>query len=429
MPEPVTFDNVLACPDGIIFMPTGEVWPMQFIDKTLGRRAGLKASEWLAQHRGVQQMTWAPGEPELIEDKLINQEWKDHAGARVFNLYKPPTVNGGEAKEAQRWVELIDMVYPETSGHVIAWMAFKVQFPGVKINHALILGGSTRVGKDTIIEPLRRAVGYANTHTVAPTMLLGAFNGYFKAVVLVVSEARDQGEMNRYQLYEHMKQYTAAPPMTLRINEKNRQEYYIPNVCGIIYTTNHKDGLYLPFDDARHHGNWSPRVKDDFTEGFWRDLWRWYETENGYAHVAAYLREYDVSLFNPKAPPERTEALREMMDAGRAPESSEMADLLEAMGWPSAVTIPMLIRRATGDFLPWLQDRKNRKQIGRRLADCDMTPIRNPDDKRDGQWRIGGQRVVVFARIDLSESERFASSRRLADGEVGNVVDFPSHTY
>jgi hypothetical protein len=431
MTEPVTFDNTLACPDGIIFTPTGEIWSRPFIDQTLGRRGGLKASEWLARNQAVQQITWAPGEPKIIEGKLIDQDWIDHPGARVFNLYKPPPINGGDAAQAQPWVDLVDKVYPDASGAIIAYLAFKAQFPGVKINHALILGGTTRIGKDTIIEPFRRAIGYDNAQTIAPTELLGSFNDFFKCVALIVSEARDQGEVNRYQLYEHMKQFTASPPMTIRINPKHIRPFYILNVLCIIYTTNHKDGLYIPFDDARHYGAWSPCVKEDFEDGYFDRIWKWYET-GGFAHVAAYLHSYDLSLFNPKVPPVRTEALRDMIDAGRAPENSEMADLLDSIGNPPAVTINMLLIRAEEDFGYWLRDRKNRKLIGRRLAECDYTPVRNPDDKRDGQWRINHQRVVVYALRSLSERERLAAAAKVADtivgdagGDSGNIVDFP----
>ena len=36
-------------------------------------------------------------------------------------------------------------------------------------------------------------------------------------LVLRVNEARDLGEFDRFQFYDHMKTYTAAPPDMLRI--------------------------------------------------------------------------------------------------------------------------------------------------------------------------------------------------------------------
>ena len=35
--------------------------------------------------------------------------------------------------------------------------------------------------------------------------MLGRFNGFLKSVVLRVNEARDLGDVNRYQFYDHLK--------------------------------------------------------------------------------------------------------------------------------------------------------------------------------------------------------------------------------
>ena len=81
--------------------------------------------------------------------------------------------------------------------------------------------------------------------------------------------------------------------------------------------------------------------------------------EHGSEHVAAYLRAVDLEDFNPNAPPPRTEWFWSIVDAGRAPEESELATLLDSMGtmgiWPDAVTLAQLVeaerRRAAGSNL------------------------------------------------------------------------------
>jgi hypothetical protein len=104
--------------------------------------------------------------------------------------------------------------------------------------------------------------------------------------------------------------HTAAPPDTLRIDEKHLREYNILNICGVIITTNHKnDGIYLSADDRRHYIAWSPRQKEDerFQGGYWKALWAYYDA-GGLQHVAAYLHARDISKFDPKAPPPKTAA-------------------------------------------------------------------------------------------------------------------------
>ena len=137
-------------------------------------------------------------------------------------------------------------MFPEAEEHIKLWLAHRVQKPGEKINHALVFGGEQGIGKDTILEPVKQAVGPWNFSEVDPQQAMGRFNGYLKAVLLRISEARDLGEINRYAFYDHLKSIIAAPPDTLRIDEKNIREYAILNLVGVVITTNYKGGIYLP---------------------------------------------------------------------------------------------------------------------------------------------------------------------------------------
>ena len=133
-----------------------------------------------------------------------------------------------------------------------------------------MLGGNQGIGKDTVLEPVKQAIGPWNFFEVSPQHLLGRFNGFLKSVVLRVNEARDLGDVNRFQFYDHMKAYTAAPPDVLRVDEKNLREHSVFNCVGVIITTNHKaDGIYLPADDRRHFVAWSGLSKDDFDPAYW----------------------------------------------------------------------------------------------------------------------------------------------------------------
>src|SRR5262249_4121642 len=137
-----------------------------------------------------------------------------------------------------------------------------------------------------------------NFAEVSPQQMLGRFNGYLKSVILRVSEARDLGEVNRYQFYDHLKAYTAAPPDVLRVDEKNLREYSVFNCCGVIITSNHKpDGISLPDDDRRHYVAWSDLDKTDFDEDYWNRIWTYYLDQGGFRHVAGYLAQLDISGF------------------------------------------------------------------------------------------------------------------------------------
>jgi hypothetical protein len=84
----------------------------------------------------------------------------------------------------------------------------------------LVLGGAPGIGKDSLLEPAKYAVGPWNFSEVSPKNILARFNGFLKSVILGVSEARDLGDFDRFAFYEATKIYTAAPPDVLRVDEK-----------------------------------------------------------------------------------------------------------------------------------------------------------------------------------------------------------------
>jgi hypothetical protein len=373
----------------------------------------VPASFWLDQNRPVHQLTWAPGEPMLIHDRLIAEGgWIIKSGVTCLNLYRPPTIESGDARKAKPWLDHVRRIYPNDAGHIVPWLAQRVQRPQDKINHALMLGGAQGIGKDTLLVPLKYAIGSWNFIEVLPTHMSGRFNGFVKSVILRVSEAHDLGDSNRFDFYDHMKTYTAAPPEVLRCDEKNLREHAIVNVCGVIITTNYKtDGIYLPADDRRHHVSWSDAVKEDFSENYWRQLYRWYD-DGGVQHVAAYLSKLDITSFNPKAPPPQTPAFWDIVDANRAPEDAELADLLENMGNPFATTLSAISEKALGDISEWLSNRKNRRAIPYRLDKCGYVAVRN-EAADDGLWKVNGARQVIYAKKDLTIHDRLRAANDL----------------
>jgi hypothetical protein len=458
-PQPVTVEDFYSYLPSreFIFVPTRDLWRLGSVNarcplplgpdgkpvmKLVKRKKGgaetfeevpVLPAEWLDQNRPIEQMTWAPGEPMVISGRLVSDGgWIERAGCSSFNLYRPPLAIQGDPMKAGRWIEHVRYLYPDGADHIIRWLAHRVQRPDVKINHALVLGGVPGIGKDTVLEPVKYGVGPWNFAEVNPSHILGRFNGFVKSVILRISEAHDLGEFDRYSFYEHMKALIAAPPDVIRCDEKNIREHSVFNVCGVIITTNHKtDGIYLPADDRRHSVHWSDRKQAEFAAYYFQEMFAWYASE-GTAAVVAYLKTLDLSGFDAKAPPVKTAAFWDVVDANRAPEDAELADAVDLLSLAVAqtrareaarpeprqaapidvLTIGMLASYASDSFRTWLTDRKNSRQIPHRMEAAGYASVRN-DSQGDGRWKVSGQNVVIYALQSLSVRDRIAAARQL----------------
>jgi hypothetical protein len=341
----------------------------------------------------------------------------------VLNLYLPPRIAPGDVAAATPWLDHLHQLYPEDGDDIINWLAHRLQRPGQKPNHALVLGGGQGIGKDMLLQPIKIAVGPWNFQEISPTNLLETWNPYVKAVVLRMSEAHDLGESeraNRYALYERVKVYAAAPPDVLACNDKYIRRHYVPNVLGLIVTTNHKtDGVYLPSDDRRHFIAWSHRSKEEFSTEYFNKLWRWLLWEGGSEHVAAYLAQRDLSTFNPCALPRQTAAFFDIVNAGQAPEDAELADVLDDLEprdeqgqprRPDVCSLLWILTSPRGAALEWLLDRRHRRSVPHRMERCGYIACRNPDTD-DGLWRINCRRQTLYVKANLTPGQRLQAAQ------------------
>jgi hypothetical protein len=426
LPSGTTLDDLCSYAPSrcCIYLPCKTMWPNASVDDRIDPQVLLKpdgtpvtnakgkivmipASEWLAKNRSVEALTWDPGKPEFIPGcVVVDGGYIDKPGATTLNFYRPPpNIELGDAAQAEPWVKHWHTIYPDDANHIIAWLACRVQRPGDKINHALVLGGAPKIGKDTLLEAVVRTVGEWNFQNIKLNHLVSKNNAYSKALIVRLSEARDvgeQGHIDRYRLYDHMKDMLVIPPDTIRVNEKYISEYYVLNRFGMVVSTNYRDAFYLRPDDRRHYVAFSERRGEEFPAKFWNKFWAWYES-GGFAHVAALLYQHDLSNFDPKAEPRKTNAFWDMVQADRGATFGELGDAIDALGNPPALTLDELM--AVAPSLEWLRDPSKRRATSHQLTECQYLNTRNPVAK-DGLWKIGGRRQAIYARSELTPEQR-----------------------
>jgi hypothetical protein len=367
-------------------------------------------------------MVWVPGEAQIIRDTVVRGGGViEHPGQACFNTYCPPVIVPGDKTKAEPWLKHAVLCFPNDYEHIIGFLAHAVQRPFEKVNHALVLISREQgIGKDTLLAPAREAVGPENFVEVSPKQFMGRFNGFAKSVILRVAEAKDLGETNRFDFYDHSKVFAASPPEVHRCDEKPKSEQAVLNRCHMIITSNHMTGgLFLPPEDRRHYVAESPCRPADFPPGYWKELWAWFY-DGGFEHVAAYLHAYDLSRFEyVKAPPPKTNAFWQLGGRGGSPESAMVDDFLDSIGRPDALSIRTIKEKATGELAIWLANGPQENRLRHFLDECGYRYFPNPAAKNT-YWKFGGVRHAVYTRAGLTPTEQLAAKDALKLERLGH---------
>ena len=292
-----------------------------------GKRSKIEAATSFDEHRQAKGarslvgLTYAPGESILCaRDGLVyGNRWRDA---------RPPAVAG----DVGPWLAHVERMIPDDRerAHVLDVMAFKVQNPNRKINHAVLHGGAPGAGKDTLWAPFLWAIGgdgLINVSLVRNEELTSQWGYALETEVMVINELRQSEAKDRRALENQLKPLIAAPPDMLPINRKGLHPYMALNRLFVLAYSNERVAINLPTEDRRWFVIWSDAGRMSPAESV--GLWAWYKA-GGMARVAAWLHHRDVSAFNPGLPPMMTEAKAIMVEAGMSGAESFLVELMRA---------------------------------------------------------------------------------------------------
>jgi hypothetical protein len=265
-------------------------------------------------------ITYAPGRNVLCEHtgQVFGNKWRD---AR-------PAVSGGDPGP---WLEHVQRLIPDDAErrHFLDALAFKVQNPGVKINHALLIGGAQGAGKDSMIAPLLYAIGgenKTNCTSVETTELTQPWGYFLENEVIIFNELRQTEAIDRRALENRLKPILAAPPELLTVQRKGAHPVQVLNQALVLAMTNFRDAIAIPTEDRRWFVLWTdaPRMAEADAAALWR-----YFRAGGLQAGAAYLRARDVSAFSPGATPPWTEAKSIMVSQARSLSESWLIERIQ----------------------------------------------------------------------------------------------------
>jgi len=265
-------------------------------------------------------ITYAAGETVLVsrEGQVYGNRWVDHR----------PTAATGNARI---WLDHVERMIPDPveRNHVLDVMAYKLQNPNRKINHAVLHIGHPGSGKDTMWQPFLWGIGgeaLSNVSIVRNEEIQSQWGYAYESEVMVFEELRQSEAKDRRALENHLKPIIAAPPDFLQVNRKGLHPYQALNRIFVLAFSNERVPISLAGDDRRWFVTYSeaPRMAE---QDAWA-IWDWYKA-GGLAVAAGWLYERDVSRFNPGATPPLTEAKIIMVEQGRSTAESYLVEMIE----------------------------------------------------------------------------------------------------
>jgi hypothetical protein len=337
--------------NNFVYRPTAGMWIKEAVDCAVGKvnhnGSIIPASDFLKSTMLATSMTKSPA---LTGDYIKGFDCREgeliaEAGSAVFNSYRWPTIEPGDAKQATPFLDHVQKVFnkPGDAEQFLDYMAHRVQKPEEKPRFALLIAGDQGVGKDTAVEFCMPAIGAWNVANVEPSILDSGFNEYAASTLVRVSEAANLHDMSKWAFNERMKVLIAGSPDHQTINPKYGQKYSVKMYCGVIVTTNHMlTGIYIPPDDRRYDvieaaskiemGLDEPeKVREYFSV-----LWHWFNHEGGAEHVAAFLQQRDISEFDASNGQRKTQAHQNIVSSSFAGDYW-LIDALNSLGEPDLV--------------------------------------------------------------------------------------------
>lgn len=280
---------------------------------------------------------------------------RDEAGITYLNSYVPSGVKPVEG-DAAPFTDLLERMFPIKKDRdiLIAYLAFLVQYPGVKSQWAPLIQGVEGNGKSTINECIVAAIGEDYCESPRASMIAKQFNGWMYGTIFAGVE--DVYLPDGRDVFEDLK-----PMITqtrLEVEFKGRDKTTVRICTNFILNSNHKDGMRKTRNDRRIAPLYAAQQevmdlnRDGLTEAYFRTLRNWLEKEKGYAIVAGFLHTYAIpDALNPangwRAP--ITSSTEEAIHIGLDPIEQEIQERVDqgkpgfAGGWISSFAVDQLL--------------------------------------------------------------------------------------
>lgn len=268
------------------------------------------SQEWLthAGRKSVATRTFHAGEPVITLDP---------SGRTALNLWRPILRAGDAIVDVGPFIEHVQYLFGPDANAFLDWLAHIEQFPGILPHfgflHIADHFGTGRNWLESVIARLWR--GYVAPSVDMDALINGNFNGVLAGrVIAIVDEIRAGASENAYQMEGKIRNMLTEE--TRYIKPKFGREYLESNSCRWLLFSNHKNAIPMSDTDRRWyvcHLLSQPRA-----EHVYAHLYSLLEQPAFIDSVGVWLRQRDISAFNPGKRPPVTLAKQKAIDASKS---------------------------------------------------------------------------------------------------------------
>lgn len=194
--------------------------------------------------RIIKGITYAPGKEIFTSEKSLDSD----AIIEKFNLWRPCATERRKGDVSPFLAQINYILNPNEAEILLDYLAFQVQFPGVKIHWAITIVGKPGIGKSYLELVMQQVLGAHNVHTLDVEHLHEQFTEWqSKTQFVIVHEMMARGRM---ELMGKLKSMITDPVCSIR--EMYAPVYKQPNRFNFLFFTNNKNSLLIEKDDRRH---------------------------------------------------------------------------------------------------------------------------------------------------------------------------------
>lgn len=313
---------------------------------------------------------------------------EDPRGRVCFNKWRPIIRPAGDSSLAQPFVDHIGELFGEDSGRFLDWLAHIEQRPG-ELPHTgwLHIADQTGTGRNWVSSVLCRVwAGYVASNFDLSRTLKNGFNDRLEAKLLAQVDEIREGGGDMWAHHEDLK--SMVNPEFREINPKYGRKHVEFNVCRWLIFSN--SIMAIPLTDSDRRFEVVRHVGEPREEGYYSKLYVLLDNREFINAVALWLRNRDISQFNPGARAKKTSAKEALIEANKSDERRRVEVIIER--WP----IPWISSAQLRDIL-YDEDDSGVRRISKHakitLRELGATPTPGPRRRlRNGElvdiWQI-----------------------------------------